>query len=65
MAIHLSRNTNDTCKSVSRQYHRRLQSDKLTAGWARTSVTGLLGLLVATLAEVISTGVDDDSALEH
>lgn len=36
---------------------------QLTAGRAGTSVTSLLGLLVATLAEVISAGVDDQSAL--
>lgn len=36
---------------------------QLTAGRAGTSVTSLLGLLVATLAEVISASVDDQSAL--
>lgn len=35
----------------------------LTAGGTRTSVTGLLGLLVATTAEVISTSVDDQGPL--
>lgn len=39
--------------------------NQLTAGRAGTSVTGLLGLLVTTLAEVISTGVDDESALSN
>ena len=34
-----------------------------TASGAGTSVTSLLGLLVATTAEVISTGVDDDGTL--
>lgn len=36
---------------------------KLTAGRAGTSVTSLEGLLVATLAEVVGAGVDDDGAL--
>lgn len=36
---------------------------QLTASRAGTSVTSLLGLLVATLAKVISTGVDDQSTL--
>ena len=36
---------------------------QLTASGAGTGVTGLLGLLVTTLAKVISTGVDDQSAL--
>jgi hypothetical protein len=37
----------------------------LTASRAGTGVTGLLGLLVATLAKVISTGVDNKSALRY
>lgn len=37
--------------------------DKLTASGTRTSVTGLLGLLVATTAKVISTSVDDQGPL--
>lgn len=40
-------------------------SNQLTAGRAGTGVTGLLGLLVATLAEVVSTGVDDESTLSN
>jgi hypothetical protein len=36
-----------------------------TASRAGTSVTGLLGLLVTTLAKVISTGVDDQSAAQN
>lgn len=34
-----------------------------TASGAGTSISRLLGLLVATLAEIISAGVDDESAL--
>jgi hypothetical protein len=34
-----------------------------TACRAGTSVTGLLGLLVSALAEVVGAGVDDDGAL--
>lgn len=34
-----------------------------TAGRAGTSVTGLLGLLVSALAEVVGAGVDNDGAL--
>jgi hypothetical protein len=34
-----------------------------TASRAGTSVTGLLGLLVSALAEVIGAGVDNDGAL--
>jgi hypothetical protein len=34
-----------------------------TASRARASVTRLLGLLVAALAEVVGAGVDDDGAL--
>ena len=34
-----------------------------TAGRAGTSVTGLLGLLVATLAEIVGAGVDNNGAL--
>jgi hypothetical protein len=36
-----------------------------TASRAGTSVTGLLGLLVTTLAKVISTGMDDQSAAQN
>jgi hypothetical protein len=43
-------------------YH--ISKYQLTAGRAGTSVTSLLGLLVTTLAEVISAGVDDESALQ-
>jgi hypothetical protein len=35
----------------------------LTTGRASTSVTSLLGLLVTTLTEIISSGVDDNSTL--
>jgi hypothetical protein len=34
-----------------------------TASRARTSVTSLLGLLMAALAEVVGAGVDNDGAL--
>jgi hypothetical protein len=34
-----------------------------TTGWAETSVAGLEGLWVATLAEIVGAGVDDESAL--
>lgn len=34
-----------------------------TASRSRTSVTSLEGLLVVTLAEVVSAGVDNDGAL--
>jgi len=34
-----------------------------TASWAGASVTSLLGLSVATLAEVVGAGVHDDGAL--
>jgi hypothetical protein len=37
---------------------------KLTASRARASVTGLLALLVATLAKVISASVDNDGTAE-
>lgn len=37
----------------------------LTASRTGTSVTSLLGLLVATTAEVIGTGVDDDGTLQQ
>jgi hypothetical protein len=37
---------------------------QLTAGRAGTSVAGLQGLLVATLAEIISSSMDDDSSLD-
>lgn len=36
---------------------------KFTAGGAGTSVASLLGLLIATLAEVVGACVDDDGAL--
>jgi hypothetical protein len=38
---------------------------RLTASRAGTSVTGLLALLVATLAEVVSAGVDNNGAAEN
>lgn len=34
-----------------------------TASWAETSVSGLKRLCVSSLAEIISSGVDDESAL--
>ena len=34
-----------------------------TASWTTTSVASLLGILVTTLAEIISARVDDDGAL--
>jgi hypothetical protein len=34
-----------------------------TASWASTSVTGLLGFLMAALAEVVGAGVDHNGAL--
>jgi hypothetical protein len=37
---------------------------KLTASRAKASISCLLGLLISTLAKVISTGMDDDSALK-
>lgn len=37
--------------------------EKHTASRAGTSVASLEGLLVATLAEIIGTGVDDDGTL--
>ena len=37
---------------------------KLTASRAKASIACLLGLLVSTLAKVIRTGMDDDSALK-
>jgi len=37
---------------------------ELTASRAEASIACLLGLLVSTLAKVISTGMDDDSALK-
>ena len=36
-----------------------------TAGRSRTSIAGLLTLLVSALAEIISACVDDDGSLEH
>lgn len=41
----------------------RIKLRGLTASRAGTSVAGLLGLLVSTLAEVVGAGVDDDGAL--
>ena len=37
---------------------------RLTAGRAKASIACLLGLLVSTLAKVIGTSMDDDSALK-
>ena len=37
---------------------------KVTASRAKASIACLLGLLISTLAKVIGTGMDDDSALK-
>lgn len=37
----------------------------LTAGWASTSVAGLLALWVVRLSKVIGAGVNDNGAAEH
>jgi len=39
--------------------------NQLTAGGTSASVAGLQGLLVAALAKVISTGVDDQSTAQN
>ena len=36
-----------------------------TAGWTSTSISRLLALLVAALAEIVGSSVDDDSATKH
>ena len=52
---------------VSCQYIDRSGGNEaaLTAGRAGTSVTGLLGLLVATLARVVGASVDNQSTLSN
>jgi hypothetical protein len=46
------------------QQERNVKGAKLrTASWSSTSITSLLGLLIASPAEVISSGVDNNSAL--
>ena len=61
------RNQPDTCVCVYvRDSYRKgnlVGDTNDTASRARTSVTSLLGLLVAALAEIVGTGVDDDGAL--
>lgn len=52
---------------VHHQYSPRTlpSQNRLTTGRAGTSVTSLLGLLVATLAEVISASVDNQGTLRE
>jgi hypothetical protein len=50
--------------SVCVQAYIHVKLDRLTASRAGTSVTSLLALLVATLAEIIGTSVDNDGAAE-
>lgn len=65
----LGGDTNDTCVTTLRQqldfYSNLMPRVKMihTASRSGTSVTGLEGLLVVTLAEIVGAGVDNNSAL--
>jgi len=54
-----------TWLSICSRLIRGKQKEGLTASRAGTSVAGLEGLLVATLAEIISAGMDNDGALRE
>lgn len=56
---------NNTWESISMCNSQHLSTwSGLTAGGTGTGVASLEGLLVATLAEVIGAGVDNNSALD-
>lgn len=63
----LSGDTNDTCRKRQQvNVHPPFVSidrDALTTGGTSTSVTSLLGLLVATPSEIVGTGVNDQGPL--
>lgn len=62
--LNLGRNANDTFATVSiRLSLQKVGAGIRTASRSGTGVASLERLLVATLAEIVGTSVDDDSAL--